>query len=103
MADPAFLRRTPKGVTVELRVQPGARRTALACSAGGVLKAAVTAPAEEGKANAAVMALLAQEWRLPKSVFDVMRGAAVRDKVLSVSGEPQMLADRIAEWAREHG
>ena len=59
MSDPAFLRRTLKGVTVELRVQPGARRTALACSAGGVLKAAVTAPAEEGKANAAVVALLA--------------------------------------------
>ena len=86
-----------------LRVQPKARRTALECSAQGALKAAVTAPAEEGKANTAVMALLAQEWRLPKSAFDVLRGAAVRDKVLSVSGEPQALADRIAEWAREHG
>jgi len=103
LSDPAFLRRTLKGVTVELRVQPGARRTTLACSAGGVLKAAVTVPAEEGKANAAVMALLAQEWRLPRSAFDVMRGATARDKVLSVSGEPQALADRITEWMREHG
>ena len=103
MSDPVFLRRTLSGVTVALRVQPRARRTALECSAGGVLKAAVTAPAEEGKANAAVVALLAAQWHLPKSAFDVMRGAAVRDKVLSVSGEPQALADRIAEWASEHG
>jgi len=103
MADPAFLRRTPKGVTVVLRVQPRARRTALECSDKGVLKAAVTAPAEEGKANTAVMALLAAEWRLPRSAFDVLRGAAARDKVLSVSGEPQVLADRIAGWMREHG
>jgi uncharacterized protein YggU (UPF0235/DUF167 family) len=49
------------------------------------------------------MALLAAEWRLPRSAFDVMRGAAARDKVLSVSGEPQVLADRIAEWMRGHG
>ena len=76
---------------------------ALECSAQGALKAAVTAAAEAGKANAAVMALLAAEWRLPKSAFDVLRGAAARDKVLSVSGEPRALADRIAEWAREHG
>ena len=103
MSDPAFLRRTLKGVTVALRVQPRARRTALECSAGGALKAAVTAPAEEGKANAAVVALLAAEWHLPRSAFGVMRGAAARDKVLSVSGEPQVLADRIAEWMREHG
>jgi uncharacterized protein YggU (UPF0235/DUF167 family) len=64
--DPAFVRRTVAGVTVELRAQPRARRTALDC-AGGALKAQVTAPAEDGKANAAVVELLAETWRLPKS------------------------------------
>jgi uncharacterized protein YggU (UPF0235/DUF167 family) len=103
LADPAFLRRTERGVTVELRVQPRARRTALECSAQGALKAAVTAPAEDGKANAAVVALLAAEWHLPRSAFDVLRGAAARDKVLTISGEPAALADRIVEWVREHG
>ncbi|OFX03482.1 MAG: hypothetical protein A3D94_11345 [Alphaproteobacteria bacterium RIFCSPHIGHO2_12_FULL_66_14] len=102
MADPVFLRRTDRGVTVELRAQPRARRTALECSAQGALKAAVTAPAEDGKANAAVVALLAAEWRLPRSAFDVLRGAAARDKVLTISGEPAALADRIVKWVREH-
>jgi uncharacterized protein YggU (UPF0235/DUF167 family) len=106
-ADPAFLRRTAQGVTVELRVQPKARRTALEFSTGGstggALKAAVTAPAEDGKANAAVVALLAAEWHLPRSAFHVLRGAAARDKVFSISGEPAALAGRIAEWVREHG
>lgn len=100
--DPAFLRRTAQGVTIELRAQPRARRTVLEYSTGA-LKAAVTAPAEDGKANAAVVALLAAEWHLPRSVFDVLRGAAARDKVFSISGEPAALADRIAEWVREHG
>lgn len=87
-------------MTIELRVQPRSRRTALACS-GGVLKAAVTAPAEDGKANSALIDLLAEEWRLPKSVFEIMRGAAQRDKVVRISGQPDRLAERIAAWMRE--
>lgn len=102
-ADPAFLRRIDRGVTVALRAQPRARRTAVECSAQGTLKVAVTAPAEDGKANTAVIALLAMEWHLPRSSFDVARGAAARDKVLSISGEPAALAGLIAEWMREHG
>ena len=101
MADPPFLRRTGAGVTIELRAQPRARRSVLACSQQGTLKAAVTAPAEDGKANRAVIELLAAEWRLPKSAFEVMRGAAARDKTVSISGEPGTLADRIAQWMRQ--
>jgi uncharacterized protein (TIGR00251 family) len=101
--DPAFVRRTDTGVTIELRVQPRARRSALEVTAEGALKAAVTAPPEDGKANAAVVALLADTWRLPKSAFEVARGATARQKTLGVAGEPALLADRIAEWVRKHG
>jgi uncharacterized protein len=74
------LRRTGAGVTIELRAQPRARRCMLSGAGQGTLKAAVTAPAEDGKANRAVIELLAAEWRLPKSAFEVMRGATARDK-----------------------
>jgi uncharacterized protein YggU (UPF0235/DUF167 family) len=98
--DPAFVRRTVTGVTVELRAQPRARRTALTYG-GGALKAQVTAPAEDGKANAAVIELLAAAWKLPKSAFAVTRGATSRDKVLSIAGEPPLLAARIMEWTKD--
>ena len=103
MVDPAFLRRTDRGVTVALRAQPRALRTALECSTAGALKVAITAPAEDGKANAAVIALLASQWHLPRSTFDVVRVMSVRDKVFSISGEPAALADKISEWMRDHG
>jgi len=90
------------GVTIELRVQPRARRTALE-AAGEGLKASVTAPPEDGKANDAVIALLSQEWRLPKSAFAVIKGAAARSKTVSVNGEPATLATRIGEWVQAHG
>ena len=90
------------GVTIELRVQPRARRTALEAAAGA-LKAAVTAPPEDGKANDALIALLAEQWRLPKSAFAVIKGASARAKTVSVSGEPAGLATRIGEWMQAHG
>jgi uncharacterized protein len=99
-SDPVFLRRSGTGVTVEVRAQPRARRSALTCS-GGALKVQVTAPAEDGKANAAVIELLAAAWKLPKSAFAVTRGATSRDKVISIAGEPQLLAARIMEWTRD--
>ena len=90
------------GITVELRVHPRARRTALA-AAGGTLKASVTTPPEDGRANDAVIALLSAEWRLPRSAFAVIKGAASRTKTVGVSGEPAVLADRIGDWMHGHG
>ena len=102
MSDPGFLRRSASGVTVDLRVQPRARRSAVE-PADGALKVQVTAPPEGGKANAAVIALLAEAWRLPRSSFDVIKGQAARAKTVRVSGEPAAIAERIAQWARLHG
>ena len=61
----------------------------------------MTAPAEDGKANSALIALLADQWRLPKSDLEIMRGATQRDKVVRISGEPDRLAERVAAWMRE--
>jgi uncharacterized protein (TIGR00251 family) len=107
VSDPAFLRRTASGVLIDLRVQPRARRTALVRDQSGILKAAVTAPAEDGKANAAVIELLAREWRLTKSAIEVVRGATARQKVLAIEGQPDAIAASVAAWLRqqagEHG
>ena len=102
MTKPPFLRRTAQGVTIELRVQPRARRTMLEPSAD-TLKAAVTSPPEDGKANDAVIELIAGEWRLPRSTISVLKGAASRKKVLALAGDPDLLSERIAAWMKRHG
>ena len=100
--DPAFLRRTGQGVTVDLRVQPRARRTMLEPS-DDMLKALVTAPPEDGKANDAVVALLSGEWRVPKSACAVIKGATSRQKTVAIAGDGAVLAHRIKEWMKSHG
>ena len=85
-------------VRLALRVTPKAARTAIgglrADAEGRVrLLVGVTAPPENGKANKAVIKLLAKAWRLPKSAFDVVAGATDRNKVLAIeTGEdPRLL------------
>jgi uncharacterized protein (TIGR00251 family) len=48
------------GTIVSVHAQPGARRNALLGERAGSLRIAVTAPPEEGKANAAIKAALAE-------------------------------------------
>ena len=101
------LKRTSTGVTVSLRVKPRARRDALELGAGGQLTVAVKAPPVDGKANAAIFAVLAEAWYLPKSAFDIVKGTTSRTKTIAVTGDVATVANRIAgwaeSWARENG
>lgn len=68
-----------------------------------VLKVIVTAPPEDGKANAAVIKLLAKAWRLPRTAFSVKVGATDRNKVLFIEGDSSELEHRLIAWMEEHG
>ena len=68
-----------------VRVTPGARIEALEI-ADGKLLAKVRAKPEDGKANAAVVALVAQALGLAASRLHLLRGATSREKVLKVDG-----------------
>lgn len=101
MSDPAGpIVPVADGVRIAVRLAPGASRTAVggtvADADGNVaLKASVTAVPEGGKANAALIRLLAKEWRLPKGAFTLVAGATDRRKVLHVAGAPEALAARL--------
>ncbi len=57
-----------------------------------ILKIAVTAVPEDGKANKAVIALLAKRLKLPKSAITVASGETSRRKTLLIDGDPAALA-----------
>ena len=94
------------GVRIRLRVHLRARRNQVdglaAMPDGGVaLKVAVTAAPEDGKANAAVIALLAKAWSLPKSAFAVVAGAADRRKIIHLQGDPARLMQALEPWLED--
>ena len=88
------------GVRVAIHLIPRARAdriVAVVAAAGGrhVLKASVTEPAEDGRANEALLRLLARAWQLPRRDLTIAAGAAGRQKTVHVAGDPQRLFERL--------
>jgi uncharacterized protein len=71
---------------IGVKVVPGASRDDIAGWLGADLKVRVAAPAERGKANAAVEALLSAALALPKQSVRIVAGAATSRKVLEIDG-----------------
>jgi uncharacterized protein YggU (UPF0235/DUF167 family) len=63
------------------------------------LKVRVTESAERGKANAALIALLAKSWKRPKRDLVLVAGHASRHKTLLLSGEAVKLLPELRSWA----
>jgi uncharacterized protein (TIGR00251 family) len=70
----------------------------------GYLAVRVNAPPQAGKANAALIKLLARRWRVPQRDLVVIGGASARRKVLQIYGSPDALIARLEaiEGRREH-
>lgn len=71
---------------IELKVIPGAKQNGIVGWHGDRLKVRVTAPAEKGKANDAVIALLADALNIAKSNISILSGHGAREKTVEVSG-----------------
>ncbi|MFI4862378.1 MAG: DUF167 domain-containing protein [Phycisphaerales bacterium JB063] len=74
------------GLSIRLKVVPGASRSAVVGVLGDRLKVAVAAPAEGGKANAAVVALLAKALGVGRGEVEVVAGLTQPMKRVAVSG-----------------
>lgn len=89
------------GVTLKIRVSPGAKREAV----GGFwldqngcarLVVRVAAPAADGRANAAVCAAIAAAFGLPKSSVVITAGSKSRLKTVAVeTGDGAAFAERV--------
>jgi uncharacterized protein YggU (UPF0235/DUF167 family) len=95
----AFWRAGPGGVSVTVKVQPKSRRPGIqgrAVSAHGpCLRIGVNEPPEDGRANRAVCAVLAQALAIPASGVSVALGQTSRDKTLLVTGDTALLIARL--------
>lgn len=76
---------------ITVKLTPGAKTNAVAgweTDAAGerFLRVSVTAAPEKGKANAALIKLLAKHLGVSKSAIDIVRGETSRVKVIEVEG-----------------
>src|SRR4051794_26291166 len=73
-------------IVLRLHVQPGAGRTAVVGRHGDALKVRVAAPPEGGRANAAVLSLVATTLGVGEDQVSLTSGDASRSKRVKVSG-----------------
>ena len=77
---------TANGCTLTVRVHPGARRNAITGAHDGALKVSLTTPPTDGRANAALIAFVAEQLSVPKGQIGILTGHTSRSKTLRVQG-----------------
>ena len=73
---------------LELRVQPRAAQSAIAGLHGGRLRIRLAAPPVDGRANAALVELMAETFRVPRAQVSIEHGLAGRDKRVRIADAP---------------
>ena len=92
---------TRDGLRVAIHLSPRAKfdrllGIAAAADGGRALRASVSAPAREGRANEALLQLLAQTWHLPRRNLSIVAGATSRKKTVRVIGDPHELSAKLS-------
>ena len=98
-----MIRETPAGVTLAVRAQPGAKKTAITGvygdGANAQLKIAVHAAAIEGRANQALIEFLADFFSLSRSGVELISGQLSRSKVFLLRSITRAQAEaRLSRW-----
>jgi uncharacterized protein (TIGR00251 family) len=75
-----------EGLVIAVRAQPNAKRAGVIGEQNEALKVAVTAPPEDGRANAALVEVLREALGLKRSQVELMSGPTSRDKKFLVRG-----------------
>jgi uncharacterized protein (TIGR00251 family) len=95
----SVLRETAEGVTLAVRAQPGAKKTAIVGiygeGAAAQIKIAVQAPPIEGRANEALIAFLAEICGAPRSRIELQAGELNRSKVFLLRGITREAAEQV--------
>jgi len=87
-----------EGTILPVRAQPGAKRNELRGEQDGMLKVCVTQSPEKGKANKAVIELMAKSLGLRKSQIELLSGETSHQKRFLIRGiTPEELAQKLAE------
>jgi uncharacterized protein len=90
---------------VRLRVSPGANSAHVVGRHGEAWKVRVAAPPEGGRANEAVVRLLAETLSLPRDAVTLVSGHGARDKIVQLAGlDPTQIERRLSSAAgKDHG
>jgi hypothetical protein len=91
-----------RGTILPVRARAGASHNAIAGVHDGLLRVTVTTAPEKGKANQAIVAVLAKALGVPKSSLELVSGAtSPRKRFLVVGVERKSLQEALSRYTNE--
>jgi len=105
-SDPTPFSAAIDGLRIRVHARPGGRRDCVEglrrdADGGVAIKLTVRAAAQDGKANEAIVKLLAGEWGLPQRLLTLRSGATDRRKSFHLAGDPAALLARLEGWLKK--
>ena len=97
MKDSDPIQEHPAGISVRVRVIPRAQRSEIVGIKDGYVVVRLNAPPVDGKANAALLDLIARELGVRKSIVVLTSGGKSRNKVLLITGLARSDAARLLD------
>lgn len=79
-------RKTPRGVSLTIKVQPRASKNAVSGIVGECVKVQLTAPPVDGEANDKLIEFLADTLDVRRSYIKILKGKSSRNKVVEIEG-----------------
>ena len=90
----------PQTITLAVRVTPRAKRNAVVKTDDKSLKIYVTAPPEDGRANEAVVKLIADWLGVKRRQVEIVSGATSRNKVVRIAAASSVQLSRTSPCAQ---
>lgn len=82
---------------MNLRISPNASKNEVLI-ADGVLKVKITAQPVDGKANKALVEFLAKNFKIPKSLFEIIRGETSKDKTVLIKCKDEEKLQKLRDF-----
>jgi len=79
-------KRSRKGITFKVRVEPRSSRKGIPCLIGDALKIRVNAPPVGGAANEELIEILSEEFSIKKTSIKIIRGHSSKNKIVEIEG-----------------
>jgi len=89
-----------RAAAIQVRAQPGARRSGLLGTWNGQLRVGLKSPPEGGRANDELVGLLAELLSLRRSQVQLVRGERARSKLIAVALPPAAVLQRLLPLLR---
>ena len=92
---PPWIKKTKKGICLNIWVSPNAGQTKINGLYGNHVRLAVKAPAVDGKANQAVVEALAKILRIKKNEIEIVTGKTGRNKQIAIKLSEEEIVAKI--------